>query len=61
MPGSILRTNLAVAINAPVLPALTQASASPSLTRSIATRIDESFFFRSASVGASDIPTTSDE
>ena len=35
MPGSIFRTNFAVAISAPVLPALTQACASPLFTRSI--------------------------
>ena len=34
---------LAVAISAPVLPELTQASASPALTSSIATRSEESF------------------
>ena len=42
--GMDLRTNLAVAIAAPVLPALTTASTSPRLCRSIATRIEESFF-----------------
>ena len=59
IPGSILRTNLAVAIRAPVLPALTQASASPSFTRLMATRMEESFFFLRESAGGSDIPTTS--
>ena len=42
-----------------MLPALTQASATPSLTRLMATRIDESFFLRIASAADSDIPTTS--
>ena len=42
-----------------MLPALTQACALPSLTRLIATRIDESFFLRMASTGESDISTTS--
>ncbi len=36
IPGNVLRTNLAVAIRAPVLPALTQALALASLTRLIA-------------------------
>ena len=43
IPGNVFNTNRAVAINAPVLPALTHAAARPSLTRLIATRIDESF------------------
>jgi len=42
--GNVLSTKREIAINAPVLPALTQACALPSLTRLIATRIDESFF-----------------
>ena len=44
MPSIDLRTNFAVAIDAPVFPALTTASASPAFTRSTATLIDESFF-----------------
>ena len=48
----------AAAIPAPVWPAVTTASASPRFTRSMATRIDESFFSRSASAGASSMPTT---
>ncbi len=59
MPGSVLSTKRAMAISAPVLPAETQACADPSLTRLIATRIDESFFLRSASAGGSSIATTS--
>ena len=55
MPGNVFNTNFAVAIKAPVLPELTQASALPSLTRLIATRMEESFFLRSASIGGSDI------
>jgi fatty acid/phospholipid biosynthesis enzyme len=39
IPGIIFKTNLAVAISAPVLPALTHASACPSRTKLIATRI----------------------
>src|SRR6266481_6715394 len=59
MPGSILRTKRDTAISAPVLPALTQACASPFLTSSTATRTDESFLLRSASAGDSSISTTS--
>ena len=59
-PGSVFRTKREIAIRAPVLPAETQASARPSFTRLIATRIDESFFRRSASAGGSCISTTSD-
>ena len=59
-PGSVFSTNREIAISAPVLPAETQASARPSLTRLIATRIDESFLRRSASAGGSCISTTSD-
>ncbi len=59
MPGSVFSTKRAIAISAPVLPADTQACAVPSLTRLIATRIDESFFLRSASAGGSSISTTS--
>ena len=58
MPGRVLSTKRAVAISAPVLPALTQASASPPLTRSMATRIEESFLPRSAVAGDSSMPTT---
>jgi hypothetical protein len=59
MPGRVLRTKRAVAISAPVFPAETQASASPDLTRSIATRIEESFLPRNAEAGGSSIATTS--
>src|SRR3546814_6800493 len=59
MPLSIFSTNLAVAINAPVLPAETTAWARPSRTRLIATRIDESFLVRKAFDGDSSIEITS--
>ena len=59
MPGSVFSTKREIAISAPVLPADTQACAVPSLTRLMATRIDESFFLRSASAGGSCISTTS--
>ena len=58
-PAEVLRTNLEIAIKAPVLPAETAAWASPDLTRSIATRIEESFLPRIALAGASAMPTTS--
>ena len=58
MPSIVFSTKRPVAISAPVLPALTQASASPAFTRSIATRIEESFFLRSASCGFSSMETT---
>ena len=48
IPGNILKTKRAVAIRAPVLPALTQASTTPSFTKLILTRIDESFLFFNA-------------
>ena len=41
MPGMVLRLNLAIAISAPVLPAETAASASPFLTASIASHMDD--------------------
>ena len=41
MPGSVRRQNRAIAISAPVLPAETATSASPFLTASIASHIDE--------------------
>src|SRR3989440_5837209 len=53
IPGSVLRTKRDTAISAPVLPALTQACASPFFTSSTATRTDESFLLRSASAGDS--------
>ena len=49
----------AAAIPAPVWPAVTTASASPFRTRSVATRIEASFFSRRASAGCSCMPTTS--
>ena len=60
IPGIIFMTNLEIAISAPVLPAETQASASPFLTRFTATRIDESFLLRKAREGDSCISTTSE-
>ena len=59
MPGSVFSTKREIAISAPVLPAETHACATSSLTRLIATRIDESFFLRNASAGGSCISTTS--
>src|SRR5258706_8820317 len=59
MPGRVLSTKREIAISAPVLPADTQACATPSFTRSTATRIDESFLRRRASAGGSCISTTS--
>ena len=41
MPGSIRRQNRPIAIKAPVLPADTATSASPFLTASIASHIDD--------------------
>ena len=46
MPSIVFSTKRPVAISAPVLPALTHACASPDFTRSMATRIEESFFLR---------------
>jgi hypothetical protein len=46
-----------MAIRAPVLPALTQASALPSLTKLMATRMDESFLKRKAWEGSSSMLT----
>ncbi len=57
MPGRVFSTKRAVAMSAPVLPALTQACASPRLTRSMATRMDESFLLRSAWEGSSSMRT----
>ena len=59
IPSSVFRTKRAIAISAPVLPALTQTSALPSLTRLIATRIDEFRLPRSATITGSCISTTS--
>ena len=59
IPGIIFSTNREIAIKAPVLPALTHASATPSLTRLTATRIDELRLPRSACAGCSSIATTS--
>ncbi len=59
MPGSVFSTKRAMPISAPVLPADTHPCATPSLTRLIATRIDESFLRRSASAGGSSISITS--
>ena len=59
-PSIVFRINRAIAIKAPVLPALTQASTVPFSIRSIATLIDESFLCRSAVEGESSILMTSD-
>ena len=59
IPGSVFSTNRAVAMRAPVLPALTHASAFPAFTRSIDIRREESFLFLSAETADSSIPTTS--
>src|SRR5262245_5461999 len=59
IPGSVRSTKCAVAMRAPVSPALTAASASPLLTRSMATRIDESFLRLTAVAGDSSMATTS--
>ena len=59
MPGRVLSTNLAVAISAPVLPALTTACACPAFTKLMATRREESFLPRSTLLGSSSMPTTS--
>ena len=47
-------------MTAPVLPALTTADAPPSFTRRKATRIEESFFRRSARLGASSMSIVSE-
>ena len=58
MPGSIFRLNLAIAISAPVLPAETATSASPFLTASMASHIDDfQRPLRSAWLGLSSIRT----
>ena len=58
MPGSILRLNFAIAISAPVLPADTATSASPFLTASMASHIDDfQRPLRSAWLGLSSIRT----
>ena len=60
MPSMVFKTNFAVAINAPVLPADTAASAKPSFTWLMATRIEESFLWRKALRGSSSMSTTSE-
>ena len=57
IPGRVFSTNRAIAISAPVLPALTHASAVPSRTRSSTTRMDESRFDRRTWEGESSIST----
>ena len=59
-PLIVLSTNRAMDMSAPVLPALTQASASPFLTRLIATLIEESFLCLRATEGESLILITSE-
>ena len=55
---TVLSTKCAIAVSAPVLPALTIAAARPSFTRSMASRMEESLRRRMASRGCSDMPTT---
>ena len=59
IPGRVFSTNFAVPMSAPVFPALTQACARPSFTRSIATRMEECFLVRIAVRTSSSMPTTS--
>src|SRR3989304_248184 len=59
-PGSTPRTNIPMAMAAPVLPAETKAPASPSLTSSAATRSDESRLRRTACEADSPMPITWD-
>ena len=58
-PDIVLSTNLAIDINAPVLPALTHASASPFFTKFMATLIEESFLCLRATDGESSMLITS--
>ncbi len=60
IPSILPSVRVATAIAAPVLPALTNAWASPLLTRSAATATDESGFRRIAFAGCSSICTISD-
>ena len=55
---TVFSTKCAIAVSAPVLPALTMAPARPSFTRSMAMRMEESLRRRIASRGCSDMPTT---
>src|SRR5690606_6599454 len=57
MPGNVLSTKREIAINAPVLPALTHASTLPAFNKLIATRMEESFLERKACDGDSSIST----
>ena len=57
-PGRVPSTKCAIAVSAPVLPALTHAQAVPASTRSTATRIEDCFLWRIASRGLSCIDTT---
>src|SRR5438552_2234630 len=52
-PGRVPSTKCAIAVSAPVLPALTHAQAVPACTRSTATRIEDCFLWRIASRGLS--------
>ena len=58
-PGRVLSTKRLTAIRAPVLPALTAAWARPSLTILMATRMEESFFWRRATATESSMATSS--
>ncbi len=57
-PGSTPSANMPMAMAAPVFPADTSASHSPSFTSSAATRSEESRLRRSAWDGDSAMPTT---
>ena len=59
MPGNVFRTNFAIAIKAPVLPAETTPSARPSATASIASRMLDCRPVRSAIDGLSSSITIS--
>ena len=59
MPGSVFSANFAMAISAPVLPADTQASASPFFTALMAKRMEELRPLRSATEARSLESTTS--
>ena len=58
-PGMRPSVSIALVATAPELPADTKASARPSFTRRIATLMEQSFFFLTASTGDSSISATS--
>ena len=59
MPSSMRSTKREMAMSAPVLPALTQAWASPAFTASMARRMDDCRLPRRALAGGSSMATTS--